>query len=87
MLIYEDNDQPGRRKAADLASALREIAAFVRIVSYPDAGDRGDVSDWLAQGHTLEDLLERIEEATTTGPTSPECPQPNVIPLLPITLE
>ena len=28
----------------------------------------GDVSDWLAQGHTLEDLLERIEEAQFRQP-------------------
>ena len=42
-----------------------------RIVRYPDTGDGGDVSDWLAQGHTLEDLLERIEEARATGPIEP----------------
>ena len=85
--IHEDNDQPGRRKAAVLAGALREIAASVRIVSYAEVGDRGDVSDWLAQGHTLEDLLERIEQVEAKSPPRPRIQNPNPIPLLPITLD
>ena len=76
VLIHEDNDPPGCRKAKLIAERLDGIAASVRVVRYPDTGDGGDVSDWLAQGHTLEDLLERIEEARATAPSSPEHPHP-----------
>ena len=87
VLIHEDNDPPGCRKAKLIAERLDGIAASVRVVRYPDTGDGGDVSDWLAQGHTLEDLLERIEEARARGLSSPEHPQSNLGPLSPITLE
>jgi putative DNA primase/helicase len=47
--VHEDNDKAGRAKARALAQALQEIAASVCVVSYPEAGPGGDVTDWLAQ--------------------------------------
>ena len=70
VLIYEDNDDAGRRKAQKLAKALGRITKSVRIVSFEDAGPGGDVTDWIHQGHTFEDLLIRIEEApNASNPT------------------
>jgi hypothetical protein len=47
VLILEDNDEPGRKKALAAATALHGTAASVRIVRLPDLPDKGDVSDWL----------------------------------------
>jgi putative DNA primase/helicase len=63
VFIHEDNDPAGRAKSARLATALNGIAAQVVIVSYSEAGNSGDVSDWLDRGHDLEDLLARCDEA------------------------
>jgi hypothetical protein len=62
VLVHEDNDPAGRSKSHKLAAALHGIATSVRIVRYTDAGDGGDVTDWL-KNHDLEDLLTRCEEA------------------------
>jgi len=69
--VHEDNDSAGRKKVAALGKALSGLAASVRIVRYPDAGEGGDVTDWLnADGasRTLEDLLTRCEDAPNFDP-------------------
>jgi AAA domain len=68
--VHEDNDTQGRGKAEDAARALHGIAASVRVVRYPDAGDSGDVSDWLDEGHTSKDLLARCKKAPYWTPDS-----------------
>jgi hypothetical protein len=47
VLILEDNDDAGRKKAHDAAQALHGVAKTVRIVRLPGLPDKGDVSDWL----------------------------------------
>ena len=47
VLILEDNDDAGRKKAHDAAQALYGVAKTVRIVRLPGLPDKGDVSDWL----------------------------------------
>lgn len=47
ILILEDNDEAGRKKALATAQALHGTAASIRIVRLPDLPEKGDVSDWL----------------------------------------
>ena len=47
VIILEDNDDAGRKKALAAAQALHGTAKTIRIVSLPDLADGGDVSDWL----------------------------------------
>lgn len=47
VIILEDNDAAGRKKALEVATALHGAAKSIRIVSLPDLPDKGDVSDWL----------------------------------------
>lgn len=47
ILILEDNDEAGRKKAAKAATALHGTAKTIRIVRLPDLPEKGDVSDWL----------------------------------------
>ncbi len=68
--IHEDNDVSGRVKAAKLAEALAGKAAEIVIVRYVDAGEGGDVTDWLAKGNDLEAILLRCEDARRTRDTS-----------------
>lgn len=64
VVILPDNDEPGRKHAQLLATALRGTAASVKVVTLPDLPDKGDVSDWLASGHTRDDL-ERLVAQTS----------------------
>jgi hypothetical protein len=60
--IIQDCDQPGKKKAVELAELLLPLAASVKIVHLPGlTGEKNnkDVSDWLDQGHTKEEL-ERV---------------------------
>ena len=61
--ILPDNDAPGRAHAQDVAHKLAPLAAEVRIVNLPGLPPGGDVSDWLAQGHTAEELTALVEAA------------------------
>jgi DNA polymerase len=63
VFIFEDNDAPGREHARKVADALYGIALDIRIVKFPELPDKGDVSDWLDQRHTREELLARMQAA------------------------
>jgi hypothetical protein len=67
IFVLEDNDQPGRDHARMVARALREIVEQVRVVSFCDLPPKGDVSDWLEQGHTKDELFKRCEAAPFGG--------------------
>jgi putative DNA primase/helicase len=56
VVILPDNDGPGRKDADQVARSLHGLAASVKVVSLPGLPEKGDVSDWLAAGHTREQL-------------------------------
>jgi putative DNA primase/helicase len=56
--ILEDNDDPGRQHAQQVARNLSGIVNEVHIVTLPGLGDHGDVSDWIEAGGTKDELLE-----------------------------
>jgi DNA polymerase len=66
--LLEDNDAAGRAHVAKVASLLHEIIPDIRIVSFPELPERGDVSDWLDAGHTREELIARAEAAPKWKP-------------------
>jgi hypothetical protein len=53
--IFPDQDVPGRQHALAVAEMLSEIAT-VKIIELPDLPAKGDVSDFLAAGGTVEQL-------------------------------
>ena len=63
VVILSDNDNAGREHADKKAAAILGIASSVRIVHFPDTSDKGDVSDWVAAGGTLDALKERAASA------------------------
>lgn len=60
VVLVEDNDKDGRWRVEKLRRPLLDVAASVRIVSFPDLPEGGDVSDWLAGGGTASELLAMI---------------------------
>jgi len=68
VVILPDNDAPGRAHAAQVSAALAGIAASVRTVVLPDLPEKGDVSDWLRAGGTLEELARLALDAPEKSP-------------------
>ncbi|MFN8678792.1 MAG: DUF3987 domain-containing protein [Thermomicrobiales bacterium] len=60
--ILEDQDAAGRKRALTVARALIGDVRSVRIIRFPDLPPKGDVSDWLAAGHTRADLIARARD-------------------------
>lgn len=59
--IIPDNDDAGRNHAITVARSLADIAAEVKMVNLPNLPNKGDVSDWLADSGTKEELLRIVD--------------------------
>jgi putative DNA primase/helicase len=70
VVILPDNDEVGRNHAEAVAEILVGLAASVKIVSLGHLPEHGDVSDWLAQGRTVEELTRLAAEAPAWTPVS-----------------
>jgi hypothetical protein len=55
--IIPDNDEPGRRHAEAVARSCHEAGLRVQVVELPGLPPKGDVSDWLAVGHSRDELI------------------------------
>ena len=77
VVILPDNDEPGRDHAAKVAASLEGVAATVRVVELPDLSEKGDVSDWLDAGHTVEEL-HRLVDATVPADSGPDGTLPRI---------
>lgn len=67
VVIWTDNDAPGKAHGDTVKASLLANGCSVRVVSFPDLPEHGDVSDWLATGKTLADLDARIAAAPAFG--------------------
>jgi hypothetical protein len=70
LVILADNDEAGRKHAQAKAALARGVAGSVRILELPGLPPKGDVADWLAQGHTAEELA-ALAEITPKWEPSP----------------
>jgi len=66
--ILPDADAAGQAHALDVAAKLAPYAAEVKIVHLPGLPDKGDVSEWLAHGHTAEELVALVDAAPICQP-------------------
>jgi hypothetical protein len=66
VVVLPDNDEAGRQHGRAVAQSLRGKAADVRILELPGLPQKGDVIDWLAEGHTTAQLDEMAFEAEPT---------------------
>ena len=68
VVIIPDNDQDGQEHAQEVAHSLAGKAARIRILDLPGIPHKGDVSDWLAAGGTVETFNELVEVAADWKP-------------------
>jgi putative DNA primase/helicase len=61
VIILPDNDDPGRQHALDVARSVTRAGLAAKIVSLPGLREKEDVSDYLAAGHTKDDLLALVK--------------------------
>ena len=73
--IMEDNDATGRAHVIEVADALRGVVPDIRIVTFRDLPEHGDLTDWKERGHGRDDLLAKIEA------TKPYRPKPRPSPI------
>jgi 5S rRNA maturation endonuclease (ribonuclease M5)/biotin operon repressor len=64
VIILPDNDDIGRTHAIKIADSLKGTAKSIKIVHLPNLPEKGDVSDWLESGGTVEKLNELIKGNT-----------------------
>lgn len=62
VVIHQDNDQAGEKHTALLLKNLLPVARSVKVITYPELPEHGDISDWIAAGHTREELENRINQ-------------------------
>jgi putative DNA primase/helicase len=63
VVILADNDDPGRKHAQAKAAAACPIANSVRVIEFPELRKAGDISDWIVQGGTADELNARAYSA------------------------
>ena len=80
VIVLQDNDAAGRKKALKAATVLHGVTKTVRIVSLPGLAEGEDVSDWLdlSRWNTIDKLIELSFSAppwtplpSTTAPAEP----------------
>src|SRR5262249_24026818 len=59
----------------EVAEALRGIVPDIRIVTFHDLPEHGDLTDWIERKHGYDDLLVKIETST------PYRPRPRAAPI------
>ena len=63
VILIPDNDEPGQAHMRNIAHQLRGKVADLRWLDLPGLPTKGDVSDWLNQGHTVAELLALVEQS------------------------
>jgi hypothetical protein len=61
--ILPDNDVKGEEHARKVYENLKSVASEVRILRLPGLPEKGDVSDWIANGGTLDKLVDFLRAA------------------------
>ena len=73
VVILPDNDPPGRKWADQVAASALSVGCPAFLMELDGLPERGDVSDWLDAGHTVDELKARVASAKRwTPPTAPE---------------
>jgi hypothetical protein len=68
--ILPDNDDPGKKHAAHLYRQIKPVAGDCRVVELPGLPDKGDLSDFFANGGTLQQFNDAVLNAAEGMPES-----------------
>lgn len=61
VVILPDNDPSGAGHVEHAGAALSAVCSRLRVLHLPGLPDKGDVSDWIAAGGTVDQLYELVE--------------------------
>lgn len=67
VIVVPDNDEIGLKHAQVVAHSLNGYASSVRILPLPNLPLKGDVSDWLDAGNTVEELMVHVKNVPSQG--------------------
>lgn len=70
VVIIPDNDEAGEKHEQKLCKALYGTVASLRILRLPNLPEKGDVSDWLKMGGTVDELHKLTAEAAEYIPVN-----------------
>lgn len=84
VVVLPDNDEPGRAHADTVARSCHAAGLHVTVTDLPDLPPKGDVSDWLAAGHTREDLLALVHAAPRFTPNHTVSASPSICAARPV---
>jgi hypothetical protein len=68
--VLPDNDDPGRAHAEQVAASCMAAGLEVRVVELPDLPVHGDVTDWIARGHSRTELDTLVRQAPIWMPAA-----------------
>ena len=61
VVIFEDNDEAGRKRSSSLKAKLESVVRDIKIIRFEELEEHGDVSDYLER-FDMEDLLSKIND-------------------------
>ena len=70
VVVIPDNDKAGSDHAAAVTVSLQGLAKNVKVLDLPGLPEKGDTSDWLDQGHDIEEFMTLAGAATEWEPES-----------------
>lgn len=70
--VVPDQDEAGYEYAREVANSLIGVAREVRLVKLPNLAAKGDISDWLDAGGTVEELKALVRDAPIITEEIPE---------------
>lgn len=73
-VVIPDNDPGGRAHARKVASYLSSVARVVHLLELPGLPPKGDVSDWLDLGHSVDELADLVDHSLPFDPGAPAVP-------------
>ena len=91
VVVIPDNDEPGRKHARQVAKSLKGLATSIKVVELPGLPAKGDVSDWIDAGGTVDQLKALVESAAewveTTSDKEPAALLEPPAPYVPFPIE
>ena len=87
LIVIPDHDDAGREHVEKIVTSLRDVAQRIRVLdlktAWPECPDKGDISDWLANGGTKQKLIELVKALpdwqTACERGAPNHPTPEII--------
>lgn len=69
VVVLQDHDSAGLKHVQEVARSLKDVAARVRVVDlwrwWPEIPPKGDISDWIANGGTADQLYTIADQTRT----------------------